>query len=437
MRYSSAVNENIQTRPLTALIIAPIWPEPVSSAAGTHMLQIIRALQHTRWHIHFASTAEQSPHSVPLDSLNITTHHIQVNDSGFDTWISGLCPDIVIFEHFSMEEQFGWRTEKQCPDAMRILHTVDLHFLRQARQQALQREGNTLQAELHNTTALREIAAIYRSDLSLIISEAEMRLLREHFAIPETLVHYTPFMFEDTDISSDNPGFDERQHFVSIGNFRHPPNMDAVQWLHQSIWPRIRETLPKAELHIYGAYMPPGVKSMHRADQGFMIRDRAEDAIQTMQKARVCLAPLRFGAGLKGKLADAMLAGTPAVTTTIGAEGMAIPSLSWGGRIVGQDIPSSPRQMERLATAIASAAIYLYQNRQEWENARQAGLELIRQRFSARQHGPCLIDRISTIHAELQTHRNRNFIGQMLRHHQHRSTEFLSRWIEEKNKHRP
>src|SRR5690606_35481372 len=113
----------------------------------------------------------------------------------------------------------------------------------------------------------------------------------------------------------------QREHFVSIGNFRHAPNWDAVLCLKHSIWPLTRAQLPRAQLHIYGAYLPPKASALHNATQGSYIRGWAEDARVVMQHARVCVAPLRFGAGLKRKLLEAMECCTPSVTSPLGAEG--------------------------------------------------------------------------------------------------------------------
>ena len=88
---------------------------------------------------------------------------------------------MVIFDRFMIEEQFGWRVEKTCPQALRVLDTSDLHCLREARQTQL-KQGGVL--DLYNEIALREIAAIHRSDLTLMISEYEIELMREQFAIP-------------------------------------------------------------------------------------------------------------------------------------------------------------------------------------------------------------------------------------------------------------
>ena len=179
--------------------------------------------------------------------------------------------------------------------------------------------------------AKREIASIYRCDCTLMISIYEMNLLQHFFKISIDILHYTPFLLEpiqQKEITS-WPTFEERTHFVTIGNFLHEPNWNGVLFLKEEIWPLIKKQLPNAELHIYGAYPSPKVTQLHQPKDGFLIKGRADSAKEVMLNAKVCLAPLRFGAGLKGKLIDAMECGTPSVTTTIGAEAMH-DNLDWG-----------------------------------------------------------------------------------------------------------
>ena len=119
---------------------------------------------------------------------------------------------------------------------------------------------------------------------------------------------------------------------MAIGNFLHAPNWDATLQLKQIIWPEIRKTIPDAQLHVYGAYASEKVLQLHNPKEGFYVKRRAEDAKEVISKAKVLLAPLRFGAGLKGKFIDAMQCGTPSVTTQIGAEAMQ-GDFTWGGAI--------------------------------------------------------------------------------------------------------
>jgi len=140
-----------------------------------------------------------------------------------------------------------------------------------------------------------------------------------------------------------------------------------------------------------------------------------------MKKARVCLAPLRFGAGLKGKLIEAMIAGTPSVTTAIGAEAMH-GTLPWGGCVADT------------AKEIAEAAIRLYTNETEWLQAQKNGTTIINTCYSKQVAGKKLTSKINSVVGNLQQHRLKNFTGAMLMHHTMSSTKYMSRWIEEKNK---
>ncbi|MDQ7000987.1 MAG: glycosyltransferase family 4 protein, partial [Mariprofundus sp.] len=378
-----------------------------------------------QWSVTFASTAATTEHMADLEPLTIRSVPIAVNDSGFDLFINELQPDMVLFDRFTTEEQFGWRVEKNCPDAMRVIETIDLHCLRQARQLQFRRNPEVVlhvdHTDLYNEIAIREIAAIHRSDLSLLISDYEMELLRTQFAVHPDIIHLCPFMFEKQHLHLSSPSFEDRAHFISIGNFRHAPNWDAVLWMKQQIWPLIRSRLPEAQLHVYGAYAPPKAWALHQPDRGFHVLGRAEQVSTVMQQARVCLAPLRFGAGIKTKLADAMLNGTPNVTTGIGIEGMQH-GLSWAG-----DIADS-------AETFADAAVSLYLDTYKWVQAQNNGFRIVQKLFNAHSNGEALIHRLLQVKKTLASHRQQHFTGLMLKHHHQRSTEFMSRWIESKNK---
>jgi len=112
---------------LKVLIIGSVWPEPASSGAGLRIMEMIHLFLKQHWSVTFASTAIATEHMSDLDALAIRSVPIAVNDSGFDLFINELQPDMVLFDRFSIEEQFGWRVEKNCPDAMRIIETIDLH----------------------------------------------------------------------------------------------------------------------------------------------------------------------------------------------------------------------------------------------------------------------------------------------------------------------
>lgn len=426
--------------PTKVLVIGYVWPEPRSSAASGHVMQILEAFLEQGWDITFSSPAGPGEHKADLTALGIREVPIELNNSSFDTFISELAPDIVLFDQFMMEEQFGWRVEKHCPDALRILETSDLQSLRHARHQRLkdrlkindeQTDFTELFAPaLHEEFQLmastdlakREIAALYRCDLNLMISEVEIDLLVEEFGLPRQILHWCPLMIDLPDTAA--PGFEERAHFLSIGNFRHAPNWDAVLWMKTTLWPLIRARLPRAQLHIYGAYTPPKATALHNPAQGFHIMDWAEDALEVMSAARVCLAPLRFGAGIKGKLVDAMLCGTPSVTTPIGAEAMH-GDAPWPGAIALD------------ASTFAEQAVQLYEDPARWQQAQIQSSAVLQQRYQRSVHGPRLINRIADCRQHLAQLRNDNFTGAMLRHHTLKSTQYMAQWIEAKNQLNP
>jgi O-antigen biosynthesis protein len=417
--------------PSNVLFIGHLWPEPTSSAAGYRTLALLKSISSDQtdtgapcWQVHFACAAEKTEFCANLEPLNISSHQIKLNDSSFDHFVAQLKPEIVFYDRFITEEQFAPRVYENCPQAINILDTQDLHFLRRARQKALK---NKKQIELHSEDAIREIAAITRCDLSLIISSYEMLLLTEHFKVAPELLHYCPFMItlDEKNNSSQHrlKSYQQRENFVMIGNFLHPPNWDAVLWCYQSIWPLIKQQLPQAQMHVYGAYVSDKVWQLHQPDKGFFIKGRASDAVETLEKYRVNFVPLRFGAGIKGKIADGFLARTPCVSTPIGQEGMA-GNLPWGGLI--SDTICDEKQ-------IAQDAVELYSNATLWEQSSQHAYQIIQQQFNESQHSSALLNKIHTLCNNLSEFRNRNFYGQILRHQLYRSQYFMSKWIEEKN----
>lgn len=404
------------------LIIGKVWPEPSSSAAGSRTLQLINLFLEQNWQVSFACAASESDYSFDLKSLGISTLHIVLNDSSFDDLVKNMQPHMVLFDRFTSEEQFGWRVAQNCPNALRILDTIDLHCLRLARQEAIKQNRDFSLLDLNSDFAKREIASIYRSDLSLMISDYEMELLINHFKIDNSLLHYVPFLLDPILIKNNQwPSFSEREHFLSIGNFLHEPNWDAVLFLKQLIWPLIRKQLPKAEIHIYGAYPSKKVFDLNNLKEGFLIKGRADSLERVMKKTKVCLAPLRFGAGIKGKLIDAMQFGVPSVTTDIGAEAMH-GEFPWNGIIANQ-----PHKF-------AEAALELYTNEIKWQQAGENGAQILNNFFLKSNHSDLLIDKLLFLKNQLKSHRLSNFIGEMLMHHTVMGTKYMSLWIEAKNK---
>ncbi|WP_140936974.1 glycosyltransferase [Sphingobacterium lumbrici] len=401
------------------LFIGLVWPEPTSSAAGWRMLQLIKLFLDS-YEVHFASAAGKSDYAHNLIELGVHEHVIRLNHSSFDEFISRLQPDVVLFDRFMAEEQYGWRVAEYCPKALRILDTEDLHFLRLARQEVY-KKGQPL--NIKSDTAKREIASILRSDISLIISENEMDLLESEFNIPSNILYYLPF--QEDEILADKVekwlSFEERRHFVFIGNFIHEPNWRTVEILKRIIWPALRKRIPSAELHIYGAYASQKVFQLHKPEEGFYIKGRAEDARRELERYRVLLAPIPFGAGAKGKFVDSMQAGTPTVSSSVGAESMSVEG-EWNGFICNE------------YSEFVEKAVELYHNKELWSNSQCKGVQILNDRYANPTYGTVLLSLCAVKISRLMEDRDENFMGQILLHHQHQAIKYMALWIAEKNK---
>ena len=399
------------------VIIGKVFPEPNSTAAGYRMIQLMDLFLTQNYQITFLSTATISENSFDLSSKNISFQNIVLNDSSFDELIKNLNPEIVIFDRFTTEEQFGWRVSEQVPNAVKILDTEDLHFLRTAREKAFKQNRNLEHLDLINDVFKREIASILRCDLSLIISEFEMNLLIEKFRIDENILFYLPLFGE---VKKSETSFSERKNFISIGNFLHEPNWQTVLQL-KKLWKNIKNQLPEAEIHIYGAYASEKVFQLHNEKEGFIIKGRAESVETVFSQAKVLLAPIPFGAGIKGKLLESMQFGLPNVTSAVGAEAMH-GNHDWNGFITDNE------------NEFVEKAVLLYQDENLWQKSQENGYKIVENRFKKELFEPHFIHKIQEISENLESHRNQNFLGQILQHHTLQSTKYLSKWIEEKNK---
>lgn len=399
------------------LIIGKVWPEPNSSAAGTRMMQLIHFFLEQNTNVTFASHAKKTEFQEDLEQLNVSCQTIQHNCNSFNDFVEQLNPEIIIFDRFSIEEQFAWRVQEVCPNALRILNTEDLHFVREARHEALKKNTKIDWKTFRSDIQLRELASIYRSDISLMVSDFECDLLTETYNIPKEKVVHLPI---HTQKQESILPFAKRKDFLFIGNFWHAPNWDSVRYLKTEIWPKLRKKVPEARMLIYGAYCSEKVYQLENQKERFFVLGRANDVSKITSKAKVSLAPLRFGAGIKGKLLEAMSHGTPSVTTEIGAEGMH-GNLDWAGCI--ENDPNN----------FVEKASELYLNQNAWEKAQENGFEILQKRFSKQKFEKTLMETLTTIE-DLENHRSQSLVGSILLRESFQASRYLSIWIEEKKR---
>ncbi len=416
----------------TVLFTSAIWPEPMSSAAGVRTRFLIEAIRKLRpdWRVVMHASGKDTEFRGELErTLGVSCVQYLPNDESFDTFLRELQPSVVVFDRFMLEEQFGWRVRENAPRALRLLDTTDLHFLRWAREEQLQDPSstfdfNSLEGE-SKRDFFREIAAILRCDHSFVVSSFERDLLSGLPGFPAGRVSLLRWGVELAETS--HRSWEDRNHFVMIGNFRHPPNRDSVRWVKESLWPLVRAKLPRAELHVFGAYPAKQDMELDCPREGFRVFGPwAGDARELLSRYRLLVAPLRFGAGIKGKILDAWAAGTPAVTSPVGAEGM----LEAGVAFPGPVLPVNETQ------AWADACVLLYESSGDWSASREEGFSAIRREYSPKAWAEAWIAKLESglAQREAAEAQNWNWLSELLHQQEQSAAKSLSRYIEVKEK---
>jgi GT2 family glycosyltransferase/SAM-dependent methyltransferase len=248
-----------------------------------------------------------------------------------------------------------------CPKARVLYHTVDLHFLRMAREAKLQsNEAKQMAAE---EMKLHELAAIRGADAAIVHSTEEIRILRTE--LPTAKLHVFPLIM---DVKGTEKAFEDRSNIVFIGGYQHTPNVDAVQYFVASIMPLLRKRLPGVRFYAVGSKPPATIQALESDD--VIITGFVNDLDSLLDKMRVSVAPLRYGAGIKGKIGSAMAVGLPVVATSLAVEGM---SLTDGQNIIVADG----------AKNIADAVVMLYKDESLWNRISFSGLEFASQAWGA------------------------------------------------------
>lgn len=404
------------------LIIGKVWPEPNSSAAGRRMKQLIALLRY-RGEVHFACANAFTGHEIDLESMGVTIQQITLNDDSVDVYFKDLNPDLVVFDRFLTEEQYGWRIMEHCPDAIRVLNTEDLHFLRKTRQKFVKATNriavDTTVLDFQNEDTMRELASIYRSDLTLIISPFEMELLQQEMQVPGELLAYLPLFTEQK--TEDAVPFEERTNFLFIGNTLHEPNADAIRMLVEHVWPELRKQCTNAELIIAGAYPSQHIMQLNNEKNRIKVVGHVSDTDALYKTVRVSLIPLRYGAGIKGKIIETLEYGVPFVSTSIGTEGM----------FFGED------REECIADdwgTFVQKAISHYCDMTKWESYRKSGKEHLQTYFSQSLFEQEFLNQIDNLVDTIHIKRKKRYFSGLVQHHTLMSTRYLSKWIMEKNK---
>jgi len=354
----------LHARQRRVLVVDEAVPRPDRDSASLRQFNLLRMLRAGGAHVAFLPTglAHAGAATQALQRLGVETWYAPFASSA-PAWLRDNAArfDVIVLTRHHLATSFLPLLRRYAPGARLVFDTVDLHYLRERRGADV--AGDEAARRAADSTRERELAAMAIADITVVVSaEEQAQLLRD---APGVRVELLSNLHE---VSGPGAGFDERSDLVFVGGFRHPPNADAVLWFAREVFPRIRQQLPQLRFHCIGADPPPAVQAL-ASEPGIVVHGHVPDLSPYMDKVRVAVAPLRFGAGVKGKVNLSMAHGQPVVATTCAVEGMHLHD--------GVDV-----RVADDAAAFAEAVVALYGDRVQWEAQARAGLENVARHFS-------------------------------------------------------
>ena len=509
------------------------WPESDASAAGVRTEALLKYFQSSSSSNNsnnlFENVLYGTGRKPPSPSLlshpkknNFSIHYFPLNQE--QTIKDLLLQDetfsnvkVVIFDRYYTEEAYSFYFYKHRPDIVRILDMQDMHSLRQMRQdivhqydkmhaittkynnnndyknpnhysprmtKSLMNQLMTVIPEIQQQEDIstnqkkkrtfdkfvRELTAIHRSDITMVCSPTEMKLLQQQFQIPLHKLVLAPFFVspssyrQKTTTTTHNQNdevFPKNVEFVMLGGFLHEPNVDSVQYVNYELWPRIYEQIrnenPNVSIHIYGAHLSNKLKHqiLHQnRNTNFYLHGKADTLDRVFghkdQTKKILLAPLRFGAGIKGKIIEAWKHDCPVITTPIGAEGMTFrDSFMMTQKQSNKDKTNNFNHWQQLeqkyyddwggliasdTDSLVDSAVKLYHDEELWNKCRNKGHELLQCLYNDKYHFNAIQTSIEEAMQTTMNRRKYDYTYGMLWHQTFRSTEYFSKWIETKEK---
>ena len=346
------------------LVIDAQTPRPDHDSGSLRLVNLMRLLREEGAHVVFlpANRQRAEPYTTHLQQMGVEAWHAPYAVRP-PVWLREHGPrfhSIVVSRHYVASE-FLPLLRQYAPQARLVFDTVDLHYLRERRGAELAGDAALLRAAERTRTL--ELDAIARSDATLVVSEIERALLAQD--APKARVDILSNLHR---IAGAGQPFAQRQDLVFVGGFRHPPNVDAVCWFVAEAFPKIRAALPDVAFHCIGSHTPPEIEALAAVD-GVIVHGHVPDIDPYMDGARIAVAPLRYGAGVKGKVNLSMAHGQPVVATRCAVEGMHLRD--------GEDVLVADD-----AEGFADAVIRLYRDEPLWTRLSRNGLDSVATHFS-------------------------------------------------------
>jgi len=352
------------------LIVDACTPTPDKDSGSIDMFNMIRIFRNLNYRVHFVpltNLAHFGQYTEALQRMGVECVYAPYYPT-LQSYLEemGEYIDFTILSRVNVAANAINTVRRYCQKAKVIFYTVDLHFLREMRDAELSEERRKL--KVAKETRRRELAVMDKTEVTIVLSDHEKAQLE---ALGKTNVTVIPLI---RDIKPhDGPSFQERRGVLFIGGYQHPPNVDAVDWLAEEVWPAVRRLvadrgLEPIPLRLYGSNMPERFALLATDDLepiGYV-----DDLADAFGNVRLSIAPLRYGAGLKGKMATSYEYGVPAVGTSIAFEGMPKEGL--------EEILRCADSPEALAAAI----IDLYYDAQAWACVAEAGKRYVNRHYS-------------------------------------------------------
>ncbi|WP_425106595.1 glycosyltransferase [Ancylobacter sp.] len=344
------------------LLIDGAYPTPDRDSGSIDAVYFVRIFRKLGYSVYFSTTGSFSSGALSPAQRAARAQLQRMGAIVMDDVYARSIKDLIrangfLFDLFFLSRvhaggQFYETVRAHAPDARILFNSVDLHYVREGREGCL--EGNKSKIDAARATRERELHLVRHADATLVVSEEELTLLRKE--APEARVHAFPLI---RDIAGRGADFAARRHIGFIGGYKHQPNIDAVQHFLEAIWPRILAELPEAQFHLMGADMPDCLSA--RTDPGLVIVGHVPDLRAAFEDMRLTVAPLRYGAGAKGKVLSSLTHGVPCICTSIAAEGM---QLDDDGGILVADAPDD----------FAALVVRAYRDEPLWQQLSSDGL---------------------------------------------------------------
>jgi len=345
------------------LVIDHHVPTPDRDSGSLRMFQLLKLLHALGHRVTFIpdNLAKTQPYTSELQKRGIELLYHPYLKTVRDYINSRGCEfDVVVLSRCPFARKYIADVRRYVPQGRVIFDTVDLHFVREAGEARVTGDAE-IERKARETEGL-ECGLIDQADETWVVSSSEQRLLQEKWPNKSIKV-----VSNIVDVPGSKTPFALRRDWLFIGSFQHSPNVDAVLFFVQKIYPLVSTRLPDAKFYIIGDDAPPQIVAL--ADEKIIVTGLQRDARPFFDSVKLSVAPLRFGAGVKGKINQSMGFGVPVVATSVAVDGT---ELRDRDEILVADEPED----------FAQALVELYESEQLWSRLSENGIRKTRELYS-------------------------------------------------------